>query len=63
MLTQDLLKLALNNRALIFSVLSWSDHVDTVLKKAKNLGVVHRTLGPSNLGAFSILYKSLLRPI
>ena len=49
---------------LISSDLSWSAHVDAVVNKAnKVLGVVHRTLGPSNQEAFSILYKTLVRPI
>ena len=49
---------------LISSDLSWSSHVDAVVKKAnKVLGVVHRTLGSSNQEAFSILYKALVRPI
>jgi len=49
---------------LISSELSWSAHVDAVVNKAnKVLGVVHRTLGPSNQEAFSILYETLVRPI
>ena len=44
--------------------LSWSANVDAVVNKAnKILGVVHRTFGPSNLSAFSILHKTLGRRI
>ena len=47
------------------SDLSWSEHVRNVtVNKANNLlGLVHRTEGLSNPGAFSALYKSLERPV
>lgn len=47
------------------SDLSWSEHVRnvTVNKANKLLGLVHTTLGSSNPGAFSTLYKSLVRPV
>ena len=49
---------------LISSDLSWSAQVHAVVNKANGiLGVVYRTLGPSNLEAFSTLYKTLVRPI
>ena len=49
---------------LISSDLSWSAQVHAVVNKANRiLGVVYRTLGPSNLEAFSTLYKTLVRPI
>ena len=35
----------------------------TVKKANKLLGLVHRTVGSSNPGAFSTLYKSLVRPV
>ena len=47
------------------SDLSWSEHVRkaTVNKANKLLGLVHRTVGSSNPGTFSTLYKSLVRPV
>ena len=49
---------------LISSDLSWSAHVYAVVNMANRiLGVVYRTLGPSNTGVFSTLYKTLVRPI
>ena len=49
---------------LISSDLSWSAQVHAVVHKANRiLGVVYRTLGPSNVEAFSTLYKSLVRPV
>ena len=47
------------------SDLSWSEHVRkvTVNKANKLLGLVHRTVGSSNPGAVSTLYKSLVRPV
>ena len=35
----------------------------TVKKANKLLGLVHRTVGSSNPGALSTLYKSLVRPV
>ena len=44
--------------------LSWSAQIHAVVLKAnRSLGVVYRTLGPSNVEAFSTLYKTLVRPI
>ena len=49
---------------LISSDLSWSAQIHAVVLKAnRSLGVVYRTLGPSNVEAFSTLYKTLVRPI
>jgi len=49
---------------LIFSDLSWSAQVHAVVHKANRiLGVIYRILGPSNVEAFSTLYKSLVRPV
>ena len=50
---------------IVSSDLSWSEHVRkvTVNKANKLLGLVHRTVGSSNPGAFSTLYKSLVRPV
>ena len=46
------------------SDLSWSAQVHAVVHKANRiLGVIYRTLGPSNVEAFSTLYKSLVRPV
>ena len=43
---------------------SWSEHVNETVNKAnKLLALVHRTVGSSNPGAFSTLYKSLVRPV
>ena len=42
---------------------SWSEHVNVTVNKAnKLLGLVHRTVGSSNPGGFSTLYKSLVHP-
>ena len=35
----------------------------TVNKANKLLGLIYRTVGLSNRGAFSMLYKSLVRPV
>jgi len=44
--------------------LSWSDHIHEVVNKAnKVLGVIKRVLGSSSVNEFSLLYKSLVRPI
>ena len=49
---------------LITSDLSWSAQIYAVVHKAnRSLGFVYRTLGPSNVEAFSTLYKTLVRPI
>ena len=48
----------------VSSDLPWSDQVNVTVNKAnKLLGLVHRTVGSSNSGAFSALYKSLVRPV
>ena len=44
--------------------LSWSNHVDVIVNKAnKVLGLFKRTVGSKNKDIFSMLYKSLVRPI
>ena len=43
---------------------SWNEHINVTVNKAnKLLGLVHRTVGSSNPGAFSASYKSLVRPV
>ena len=49
---------------MVSSDLSWSEHINVTVNKAnKLLGLVHRTAGSSNPGAFSTSYKSLVRPV
>ena len=44
--------------------LSWSNHVDAIVNKAnKVVGLLKRTVGSKNREIFSMLYKSLVRPI
>ena len=44
--------------------LSWSNHVDASVNKAnKVVGLLKRTVGSKNREIFSMLYKSLVRPI
>ena len=44
--------------------LTWGAQVDVAVNKAnKILGIVYRTIGPTNQEAFSILYITLVRPI
>ena len=44
--------------------LSWSDHTHDVVNKANRvLGVIKRVLGSKSITEFSLLYKSLVRPI
>ena len=44
--------------------LYWSNHVDVTVNKAnKVLGLLKRTVGSKNKEIFSMLYKSLVRPI
>ncbi|XP_028407530.1 uncharacterized protein LOC114530144 [Dendronephthya gigantea] len=44
--------------------LSWSQHVAITVNKAnKVLGIIKRTVGPVDKSVFSMLYKSLVRPI
>ena len=44
--------------------LSWSNHVDVIVNKASRvLGLLKRTVGSKNKEIFSMLYKSLVRPI
>ena len=48
----------------ISSDLSWNNHVGITTNKAnKVLGIIKRTVGMANQDIFSILYKSLVRPI
>ena len=44
--------------------LSWSNHVDVIVNKAnKALGLLKRAVDSKNKEIFSMLYKSLVRPI
>ena len=44
--------------------LSWSNHVDTLVNKAnKVMGLLKRTVGSKNREIFSVLYRSLVRPL
>ena len=44
--------------------LSWSSHVDAIVNKAnKVVGLIKRTVGSKNKEIFSMLYKSLVKPI
>jgi len=44
--------------------LSWRDHIHDVVNKASRvLGVIERVLGSKSNTEFSLLYKSLVRPI
>ena len=44
--------------------LSWSDHIHEVVNEAnKVLGVIKRVLGSNSVNEFSLLHKSLVRPI
>ena len=44
--------------------LSWSNHVGVIVNRAnKVLGLLKRTVGSKNKEIFSMLYKSLVRPI
>ena len=44
--------------------LLWSDHIHNVVNKANRvLGVIKRVLGSKSITEFSLLYKSLVRPI
>ena len=44
--------------------LSWSHHVDEIVNKAnKVVGLLKRTVGSKNREIFSMLFKSLVRPI
>ena len=48
----------------VSSDLSWSNHVDAIVYKAnKVVGLLMRTVGSKNREIFSMLYKSLVRPI
>ena len=48
----------------VSSDLSWSNHVDAIVNKAnKVVGLLKRTVGNENREIFSMLYKSLVRPI
>ena len=47
---------------MVTSDLSWSEHVNVTVNKAKKLlALVHRTVSLLNPGVFSMLYKSLVR--
>ena len=44
--------------------LSWSNNVDAIVNKAnKVVGLIKRTVGSKNKEIFSMLYKSLVKPI
>jgi len=43
--------------------LSWSDHIHNVVNKANRVLGVKRVLGSKRITEFSLLYKSLVRPI
>ena len=44
--------------------LSWGNHFNLIAHKSnKVLGVIKRSVGTSNVNIFSMLYKSLVRPI
>ena len=44
--------------------LSWSQHISIIVNKANQvLGLVRRTVGTANTSTFSLLYKSLVRPL
>ena len=44
--------------------LSWSNYVDAIVNKTnKVVGLLKRTVGSKNRESFSMLYKSLVRPI
>ena len=44
--------------------LSWSSHVNAIVNKANEVvGLLKRTVGSNNKEIFSMLYKSLVRPI
>lgn len=46
------------------SNLAWSEHVNTAVNKANRLlGLITRTVGTSNTEIFSMLYKTLVRPV
>ena len=49
---------------IISSDLSWSKHVEEIVNKVnKVLGLITRIVGNRNKDVFSLLYKSLVRPI
>ena len=44
--------------------LSWSDHIHELVNKANKVaGVIKRLLGSNSVTEFSLLYKSLVKPI
>ena len=44
--------------------LSWSNNVDAIVNKAnKVVGLIKRTVGSKNKEIFSMLYKSLVKPV
>ena len=44
--------------------LTWSDQVNAVVNKANRvLEIIKRTVGTSNMNVFTLLYKTLVRPI
>ena len=44
--------------------LTWSGHISTIVNKANQvLGLIRRTVGTANTTTFSLLYKTLVRPL
>ena len=44
--------------------LTWSEHISTIVNKANQvLGLIRRTVGTANTTTFSLLYKTLVRPL
>ena len=44
--------------------LTWSEHISTIVNKANQvLGLIRRTVGTANTTTFSLLYKTLFRPL
>lgn len=44
--------------------LTWSEHISIIVNKANQvLGLIRRTVGTANTTTFSLLYKTLVRPL
>ena len=44
--------------------LTWSEHISTMVNKANQvLGLIRRSVGTANTTTFSLLYKTLVRPL
>ena len=47
-----------------FKDLTWSEHISTFVNKVNQvLGLIRRTVGTANTTTFSLLYKTLVRPL